>query len=117
MPFTWNLSDENGISREVELVEKGLNILINEHNKHDFVMKVVNLLAYDSIKDKIDSLVKGFYSIMSRELINIFGIEEFDFVLSGQNNISIEDWKNNTDYKGHYNNKHKVSLPINTDYS
>lgn len=110
MPFTWNLLDENGTSKEVELIENGLNIIITEQNKFDFVMKVVTLLSYDSIKDKVDSLVRGFYSIMSRELVSIFGIEEFDFIISGQNDISIEDWKNNTVYKGHYNNKHKVSL-------
>jgi hypothetical protein len=41
-------------------------------------------------------------------MLNIFSPEELDFVISGQTSIDIHDWKNNTAYKGIYNEQHPV---------
>ena len=38
--FTWNLINDLGNVQEVELIENGRNILINELNKKLFVEKV-----------------------------------------------------------------------------
>ena len=40
MPFTWNLFYEPGKINEVELCRNGLEVLITEFNKKEFVDKV-----------------------------------------------------------------------------
>lgn len=104
MPFTWTLNSE-----EVELVEDGKNIHITDENKLDFIEKVCDLIGYSSVKTKIDLLRQGFYSVINRNIIKIFNIDEFDFIISGQLTVDLTDWKENTIYKGHFNPEHKVS--------
>jgi hypothetical protein len=50
--------------------------------------------------------------VMSHDLVKIFSLEEFDFLISGQNIIDLEDWKANTVYKGVYKDSHKVNLNL-----
>ena len=40
MPFSWNLTDELGIMKEIELCNNGLEVFINDFNKQEFVNKV-----------------------------------------------------------------------------
>ena len=40
MPFAWTITDEYGESKEVELCRNGLEVLITEENKIQFVSKV-----------------------------------------------------------------------------
>jgi hypothetical protein len=74
----------------------------------------VKFITYESVKDKINALLKGFFSLIPYDVIKIFTPEEFDFLLSGQSIIDIEDWKSNTIYKGFYNENHPVyNLTLN----
>lgn len=94
----------------MELVPGGKLIMITEDNKYTFVNKAVEFITYLSTKDKIDALKKGFQLLIPDEVINIFSPEEFDFLLSGQSNIDLNDWQVNTVYKGYYNETYPVSL-------
>ncbi len=38
--FTWVIKDENDESKEIELINDGLNVLIDDNNKEDFIDKV-----------------------------------------------------------------------------
>lgn len=108
LPFTWNIRNENGELIDIELVPNGRNVYVDESNKKQFVAKVINLIAYDSVKPKLTALLKGFDSVISNDIISIFSPEEFDFILSGQTLIDLEDWKRNTVYKGYYSERHWI---------
>ena len=54
-------------------------------------------------------LRKGLYNIVSHEYLAIFNIWEFDIILTGNQEIDVEDWKRNSFYLGSYNENHKVS--------
>ena len=101
--FIWNI---NG--KEIELINNGSNILVNNNNKHIFINKVIELICFKSIEIELKSLKKGFITILSINYINIFTIEELSFVLSGQDIININDWKANTIYKGNIKEKSKI---------
>lgn len=116
--FTWNFRI-NEILETVELVENGENIMLHDSNKELFVEKVYEYLlkfqslefySYFSIKDKVDSLKKGFYSIIPTEIIKTFCYYELDYLLSGQSEIDIYDWKSNTVYRGKYSENHQVKF-------
>jgi len=40
MPFSWSVKDEEGNLKDVELCRNGLDVLINELNKNEFICKV-----------------------------------------------------------------------------
>ena len=70
----------------------------------------VRFISYTSVKEKIDALLRGFNLLLSQDIISIFTVEELDFLISGQATVDVNDWKNNTVYKGLYNENH----PVNT---
>ena len=45
---------------------------------------------------------------MDENLRGIFSADELNFLLSGLNEIDINDWEENTEYKGDYNQNHEV---------
>lgn len=53
-------------------------------------------------------MIKGFYLIVPQDMIKLFSPEEFDFLISGQSKIDLNDWKSNTEYKGFYTEHHPV---------
>ena len=53
---------------------------------------------------------------MSLHIVKIFSLEEFDFLISGQNQIDLDDWRINTIYKGIYWESHKVAKYFYLDH-
>ena len=105
--FVWNLKDENGNIKEVELIPGGSKISLSNENKNLFIEKIIYVETLMRYEEQIKRLRKGFLSLLGQE-INIFKPEEFDFLISGQRTIDLEDWKKNTIYKGHYNANHQT---------
>ena len=106
--FVWNLKDENGIVKEIELIPNGNNINLRNDNKDLFIEKVIYYETLYRYEEQIEKIKKGFFSIMGDKICQIFKPEEFAFQLSGQTTIDLEDWKKNTIYKGHYNQNNKT---------
>lgn len=46
--------------------------------------------------------------MIPRNVIQIFDADELTFLMSGVQEISLADWKKNTQYKGEFTEKHKV---------
>ena len=101
--FVWEI---NG--KEYEIVDGGKNILVSNQNKNIFVNKVIEFICYKSIEVELNSLREGFFNLLSINYIQIFTVEEFNFILSGQAIININDWKSNTIYKGKYKEKSPI---------
>jgi hypothetical protein len=102
LTFCWLLKNNiTGELDEIELIPNGKKIYINNENKYFFLEKFVEYYTYLRHKEKIDSILKGFNSLIPSDKLNIFSVEEFDLLLSGQIKIDIIDWKNNTEYIGY----------------
>ena len=106
--FVWNIKDENGEIKEVELIEGGKNINLNNENKNLFIEKVIFYETYVRYEEQIEKMREGFFSLFKEETFKLFNPEEFNFQLSGQKTIDLEDWKKNTIYKGHYNENNQT---------
>ena len=105
--FVWNLKDENGNIKEIELIPGGSNISLSNENKNLFIEKIIYVETLMRYEEQIKRLRKGFLSLLGQE-INIFKPEEFEFLICGQRTIDLEDWKKNTIYKGHYNENNQT---------
>ena len=108
MRFTWIIRDENNNRKEVELIPNGRNIKLNENNKNIFIEKVIYQEITRPYEEQINYFRKGLLIMLDDEVRNIFSIDEFKFILSGQAEINIKDWKENTIYKGDFNEQHPV---------
>jgi hypothetical protein len=106
--FTWIIRDENNDRKEIELIKNGKNIKLNDKNKDLFIEKVINEEITKPYEEQINFFRKGMFIILDDKLSNIFSIDEFNFMLSGQNEIDLKDWKENTIYKGNFNENHPV---------
>lgn len=61
-----------------------------------------------NIELELNIFLFEFYEIIPKIYIEIFNTFEFSMLLNGIDQINIDDWKSNTDYKGNYNEKHKI---------
>ena len=103
MTFTYNLTDGNGKIYEIELVPEGKNMYLTDENKNTFIEKVIYYETFYRYEEQIEKMREGFFSLFDEEIMKLFKPEEFNFQISGQKIIDLEDWKKNTIYKGHYN--------------
>ncbi len=59
------------------------------------------------IIDKLNSFVKGFYSIIPVKLLRIFTEDEIQKLISGASStIDVNEWKKNTRYIGGFDSKY-----------
>lgn len=106
--FIYKIKDENNNIKEIELLENGKNIFLNDENKFKYIEKVIYQETIIPFEEQIKYLQKGIYSIMDENLRGIFSADELNFLLSGLNEIDINDWEENTEYKGDYNPNHEI---------
>lgn len=91
-----------------DLIPDGRNILVTDDNKHEFIQKVSYFKLYTSIKDQINSFLKGFYELVPRKLISIFDSGELELLISGLPTIDVDDMKANTEYFNYTDKSHVV---------
>ncbi|KAJ1976936.1 E3 ubiquitin-protein ligase tom1 [Dimargaris xerosporica] len=93
--------EEFGKESTVELKPGGSEIPVTEENKHEYVRLVCEQRLTRSIKDQIDHFLTGFHDVIPRDLVQIFNEQELELLISGLPDIDIDDWKNNTEYRGY----------------
>ncbi|QUC16386.1 uncharacterized protein UV8b_00627 [Ustilaginoidea virens] len=93
--------DEFGVTKVVDLVPSGREMVVTEENKHDYVRLVVEHKLLASVKDQMESFLKGFHEIIPSDLISIFNEQELELLISGLPDIDIDDWKSNTEYQNY----------------
>jgi len=106
--FVWNIKGPNNTIQEIELAPGGKNIFLNDNNKIAFIDKVIYVEAIMPYDEQIKFTQKGLFSILEQDTRGIFSVEELNFLMTGQENIDLNDWKENTIYKGAYNPNHPV---------
>ena len=106
LKFVWNNKDENGNFNEIEIIPNGRNINLNNENKNLFIEKVIYYETLYKYEEQIERIRKGFCELLGNKICKIFKPEDFNFIISGQSEIDLDDWKKNTIYKGHYNENH-----------
>jgi hypothetical protein len=106
--FIWSIRGPNNTIQEIELVQGGKNIFLNDSNKKAFIDKVIYVEAIMPYEDQIKYTQKGIFSIIDADARGVFSVEELNFLITGQEDIDLNDWKENTIYKGVYNPNHPV---------
>lgn len=82
--------------------------MVAESNKEDYIQLMLKWRMARNVEPQSQALLRGLYSIIDREYLRIFDGEQLELVLSGTMDIDIEDWRENTEYKGGYHETHVV---------
>ena len=106
--FVWNVRGQNNQIQELELVQGGRNIFLNDNNKLMFIDKVIYMEAVRPFEEQILYSRKGLFSLIGQEVQGVFSVEELNFLITGLEDIDLNDWKENTIYKGEYNQNHPI---------
>ncbi|KAL6934829.1 hypothetical protein ACO0R3_000793 [Hanseniaspora guilliermondii] len=111
LDITFSLETENsGKYESHDLIPNGSEIAVTEENKKEYVNKVIDFKLKLSFKTQLQHLVSGFYSIIDKELIEIFNENELELLLNGLPDIDVDDWKNNTEYVNYTSQSPEISL-------
>ncbi|KAI3653085.1 hypothetical protein MP228_002510 [Amoeboaphelidium protococcarum] len=94
--------EEFGQTKIVDLIPNGRDEVVTDANKMEYVKLVVEYRLTKMIQDQIKSFLEGFQEIIPKELIAFFSEKELELLISGIPDIDIDDWKNNTEYRGGY---------------
>jgi len=93
--FTYS-KDNFDKGEDVELIEGGSSIDVTNENKHEYVQKYVYYVMYGIVRRQIDFFLKGFYEVISKDLISIFTYKELEILIAGLHNFEVADLKANT---------------------
>jgi len=103
--FMLNVKDRFGSNKTIELKPNGANIIVTDLNKNEYMNLVINyLLNNTNDKEQLEALKEGFYEIIPKNINETFDEFELKCLISGFNEIDVDDWENNTDYKGYRKN-------------
>ena len=95
--LTFSVQEENfGEMKTYELVEGGEEVEVTEENKKDYIRRIVNWKLTHGIENQLNSLKKGFYSIVPPAAVKGFSAREFEQLLLGTPDLDLDDWKKNT---------------------
>lgn len=102
-------TDDYGEHKIIDLIENGRNINVTEENKQDYVKKIVEYKLHTSVKEQMDNFLRGFYSLIPKDIISIFDEQELELLVSGLPDIDVDDWKNNSTYVNYTANCKQVN--------
>jgi len=108
---TFVITQKNPITKEqeqIELKRGGARIVVNEKTKEEFMGLLCEYYLKKSIEKQFTALKAGFYSLIPNHIIAVLDFEELEFLLCGEQEISLSDWKAHTQYKGSYSSNHQV---------
>jgi len=91
-----------GVKKEVELVQGGKDIEVTNDNFPEYIEAMLKYKLMDCIKPQLNALLLGFYDVIPEPLMTIFDFQELELCMCGLPTIDMEDWKNETEYTGEY---------------
>eukprot|EP00123_Amoebidium_parasiticum_P013374 comp21920_c0_seq1/m.31512 comp21920_c0_seq1/g.31512 ORF comp21920_c0_seq1/g.31512 comp21920_c0_seq1/m.31512 type:complete len:1016 (-) comp21920_c0_seq1:55-3102(-) len=83
----------------VDLVPNGGNIEVTDHNKEEFVNRMVQWRAMRGTDDQMEAIRQGFYEFIPQDLLAEFTEHELELLISGVTELDVADWRKNTIYK------------------
>ncbi|XP_051787007.1 E3 ubiquitin-protein ligase HECW2-like isoform X3 [Erpetoichthys calabaricus] len=109
LDLTFTVNEEVfGQITERELKPGGANIPVCEKNKKEYIERMVKWRIERGVVQQTESLVRGFYEVVDARLVSVFDARELELVIAGTAEIDLNDWRNNTEYRGGYHDNHIV---------
>ena len=91
-----------------ELQPNGQLIEVNEENKEFYVQLRVEYETRSSIEYQIKWIKEGIFSVFPQAMIAELTPEDLEFMLCGNPEIDVSEWRENTVYRGDFSDNHQV---------
>ncbi|KAF6085955.1 HECT, C2 and WW domain containing E3 ubiquitin protein ligase 1 [Phyllostomus discolor] len=109
LDLTFTVNEEVfGQVTERELKSGGANTQVTEKNKKEYIERLVKWRVERGVVQQTEALVRGFYEVIDSRLVSVFDARELELVIAGTAEIDLNDWRNNTEYRGGYHDAHLV---------
>uniref|UniRef100_A0A674CUW9 HECT-type E3 ubiquitin transferase n=1 Tax=Salmo trutta TaxID=8032 RepID=A0A674CUW9_SALTR len=109
LDLTFTVNEEVfGQVTERELKSGGAHINVTEKNKKEYIERMVKWRVERGVVQQTEALVRGFYEVVDSRLVSVFDARELELVIAGTAEIDLNDWRNNTEYRGGYHDSHIV---------
>ncbi|KAM4874651.1 E3 ubiquitin-protein ligase HECW1 isoform 2-T2 [Thomomys bottae] len=109
LDLTFTVNEEVfGQVTERELKSGGANTQVTEKNKKEYIERMVKWRVERGVVQQAEALVRGFYEVVDSRLVSVFDARELELVIAGTAEIDLNDWRNNTEYRGGYHDGHLV---------
>ncbi|CAG9330909.1 unnamed protein product [Blepharisma stoltei] len=89
------------------LKEGGENEKVTEESKQEYIDLRFRFETQDLIKQGLELIMQGFYSVIPKPLIIFFTAEELELALCGLPYIDIQDWQEFTEYRDEFSVNHQ----------
>lgn len=101
--YIYQYEDENGNLITDELVESGENKKVT--NIDDYIEKRINYMTKKA-KVLINYIQEGLFTFIPKNVIKSLNSFEFELLVCGQPFIDVNEWKQNTIYRGKFSKNH-----------
>lgn len=106
MCLDFTVTEENmGARAEVELVEGGALKEVTKENLAEYLEANLKYRMLERTKPQLTELLLGFFDITPEPALTVLDANELELILCGLPTIDMQDWRENTNYTGHYENK------------
>lgn len=102
--------DDFGRNNTIELIENGKDKLVTKENVQQFVKVYAEWYMITSVKEQLDKILTGVYSVIEKERFQIFDEKELELLVCGSRELNVRDWKLNTVYEGYNENSPAIKL-------
>jgi len=110
LDFTVSI-EQMGEHKEEELKPSGAAETVTNANLEEYMSLQCKYRLLTRVREQVKHLLLGFYDVIEEPLLSVFDYQELELLLCGLPDISVNDWKVNSEYTGEYEKKgvnHKV---------
>jgi E3 ubiquitin ligase SMURF1/2/E3 ubiquitin-protein ligase HUWE1 len=110
---TMNIESGQQASRmiQLDLIPDGATKTVTAENRNEYLMLMLKHRIFDSVAPQLTAFLHGINEVIPLIMLQVFDYQELDLLICGVPNISVDDWKEYTEYLGVYRqhgSKHKV---------
>ncbi|EGR27666.1 ubiquitin protein ligase, putative [Ichthyophthirius multifiliis] len=103
LTITFTISDSD--QKEIELIQNGRNIKVNNENKFKYIYLVADYKMNKCIKEQSKAFLRGLNRTIPAEWLQMFDEQEMQILISGeQNSLDLKNLQQNTKYEGYKKN-------------
>lgn len=105
-------------SDDVELIEGGQNIEVNNENKIEYINLMLEDKFSKNFTAEIENLSSGFRAVIDKRRIDLlYSSNEIRQFINGNEIIDINDWKKNTEYSYKYEKHYKMFFTVISEWT
>lgn len=97
-----------GSTNSRNLKPNGDEIAVTNENKKEYIQLVIRWRFVSRVQEQMKSFLEGFNELIPTNLLKIFDENELELLMCGLGDVDVNDWRNNTTYKGDYSANHIV---------